>query len=293
MNDLGFSFARTEAVPISSGISAAIAAEPLRCVFEDLFGAVLTNDALTRDLLAVPRWERYSADATVSRLFQDTNLYGHALGTLQIAQRVTALDLTDGNISPTDAVCLWIVALVHDFGELAEGDVNFITKQAGADTIEREKAYFHQRKRDFFPGLDEASLGIVSRLFDDVAMARKKSAGLPLQFNRIEEIGYLSHALDMFELRPERIDWHLLCTSVMHYHFGRISRYASEHSATARVLGERADVLSSLVEFQRDSHDLVAEHLAAEFRFEGRPFTVDDCRLNLDGWRTVIGALKR
>ncbi len=280
-------------VPISAEADSIIRAEPLLPVFEAVENALLTNEALKNDLRNVPRWKRYELTEGVSEEFEDTNLLGHAFSTLRIAQRLTKLDLAEQNITPSDALRLWIVALIHDFGEMGEGDLNFIRKKAGGNTEELERIYFHQKKAEWFPSMDQESLTILSDLYDQVALAGDKSSGLPLRFNQIEEVGYLSHALDMFEGKPEKIDWHLLCSSVMHYHIGKIFRYVEQHAATAIVLGEKVESLEQLIEFQAGQVEAVREHLQREFEFEGRAYATDDCRLDLDGWRKVVLKLKR
>lgn len=220
-----------------------------------LLGEMRNNKSLIERMQRTPRFERYFKEKSeYDGKNRDTEELGHAINTYQIAVEISQLDPQMNRVA---ASRMKLTALIHDLGELENGDVSYDEKQASDEEIELES--FLKNLNSFFPGLSADEIQLLKSIYFEIALAKDKTKGEALYFSMIESLGYVTTALQEFESKPDEIDWQWLCANVLHNQGGKILSFVQEMPVAAAYLKKKKEVLRGVIDWAMERIDSIKD----------------------------------
>ncbi|KKU07126.1 MAG: hypothetical protein UX10_C0015G0012 [Candidatus Magasanikbacteria bacterium GW2011_GWA2_45_39] len=236
-----------------------------------LLGEIRNNKPLITQMQATPRFERYFKEGRENeRKNKDAEELGHSINMYHIAVEMAQLDPQLDSVAVSK---MKLAALIHDIGELEDGDVSYDEKQESDEAKEVES--FLKNVNSFFPGLSAHEIELIKSVYFEIAFAKDKTKGEARYFNMIETAGYLNAALQEFESKSDSIDWQWLCANILHNQGKKIVCLIEEMPVTGAYLRQKKEVLKSMI-------DWAEEHIGSV-----RDFSAED----LVVWREILAKI--
>lgn len=230
--------------------------EKYQSLLVKLVGEMRRNKRLIQQMRLTPRFERYFKKGKEENRTRnkDAEELGHAINTYNIALELIQMNQ---QLDKTAAARMKLAALIHDLGELEDGDVSYDEKQMSDE--EKEKRSFEKNLRVYFPGLSLAELDLLKKVYFEIALVKDKTNGAARYFNLIECLGYVNTALQEFADQPDEIDWQWLCANVMHNQGGKILSFVRETPVARAYLSKKKVSLGSMVDWAEEHIDLIKD----------------------------------